>query len=198
MLFETLDDANRRLASTVIRFDGKPVYVLRIRESCDIEMFDMLSQKNIVGHYTKQEKLIDIHPVTLGYVNIGGCAIYTWRMPSRRSKQGLHQESLHMHKNIGADVLASLALAKTIINNFPTIEDCVDLLTTKAVEEIAFHRKFALYRSRNTFGIRYKGDKLIGYLGKDNIIRMSPGMGYLDSLLREVVDYERYKIISAE
>lgn len=195
MLFDTIEDATRRLASTVIRYKDRPVYVERIRDNGAVDLYDLLSQAMIPASISKDEKLFNIKPIPLGYINYCGNCFYSWRIPSRRSKQGLHRESFMTHRGNAGNLLTTRELGLTVVGEYPSIDECKDALTSKSVEDIAFSRQFALHRNRKTFGIRYKGTRLIGYLGGDDIIRMAPGMGYFDSLLREVVGYERYKIM---
>ncbi len=193
MFYETLDDAQRRLVRTVVMFKEIPVYIMGINEE-RVDFHELISQKsNRVG--ISREKDFDLTPVNLGYINYGKNSLYSWRNPARRFKQGLNEETFVIHNGAPRDILTSKALGETILNIYPALDVCIQNLLDKSINEIAFHRKFCLYRSNNSIGIKYKGSSVIGHIGKDGLIRMVPNMGYLDSLLMEVVGHERYKII---
>ncbi len=130
----------------------------------------------------------------MGYVNLHGHAYYSWRTPARRSKHGL-DEGAFIIPGGSTNILTSREMAHTILNIYPNLDKCMLEVNRGNASEMAFHRKFAVYKSKGTIGIRYKGDKIIAHIGTDSLIRMAPNMGYLDSLLMEVVGYERYKII---
>lgn len=197
MLYETVEDAHFRLTSSIILYKDRPVYVLNfINNTPRMTCLDMLSQGHITVDLDKEEKLIDITPVRLGYCNIGGKAHYISRMPTRRYKQGLTSENVSC-RTVDRDVLTTKELARTIMGQYPKIPVAKDAIL-KSCSSMAFHRCFALRKGQNGakhFSLMYKGRE-VGVL-KGEIFTFGQGFFHLESLLREVLYGERYEFISA-
>lgn len=105
---------------------------------------------------------LSMEPVKLGYVNLPRTCQYTYRIPVRKYRQGLSRENFGVGENRFAKGINydSPRVAKTIMGDFPTLLECVESLMNRETEQIAFHRFWAIRRSKQPFALYYKGQEV--------------------------------------
>jgi hypothetical protein len=174
MKYDNVNDAQMRLGGTVIRYNGKPVYVIDVGDKKDPETFDTYIYLNItfpidgvVDQVLIDDPLLDFSPVPVGYVNYNGGSAYVHRVPIRKWKQGLHRDNLNVewdtYNGLGedADILVTSSLARSILNEYPAFDEAIERVRSKRDKSCAFNRKFSLVRSDiGLLWLYYKGEQV--------------------------------------
>lgn len=197
----SIEDLNMIFKDSLIRHKGIPVIVKSInraeRNILKAEYFNIVT----LDYYwdTFNEEDCDFKPVRLGYVNHRGFALYIFRRPVRRFKQGLSSENmgyvrtdakmnldrdgLLRFRSASEDVMGLQAkgIYNTINNVYPSLKDAISMFEDQAYE-VAFDRQFSIFRDMS---ILYKG-KLVGvYDTYHDLIKFKPGFEYLEKALRK-------------
>jgi hypothetical protein len=176
MRYENVEEAESRLRSTVVMYDGKPVWVDHVVRgtgpsglSVQIYSLPRLREKREVDLFDPK---LNMRNIPLGYVNYGHDALYLTRMPARRFKQGLNSENVHIPRdkmfnehgdriNWGT-IYSSQGFADSMSGKFPSFEEAAKKLADESeFKSVAFSRVFAL--SRNPLGLNillYKGNEV--------------------------------------
>jgi len=198
----SLQDLQMMFLSTLIRYKELPVLVENIFQDkknkvMKIELYHLTSNEYSIVDFNEKE--FNFKPIRLGYVNHRGFAVYIYRQPYRKFKQGLHKECLIyvesemlsllndqvVRRNQSVDDVLSLwtnDLCNTIISIYPSLKEAIIKLNDGALE-VAFDRQFAIC---NQNYIRYKG-KIVGTYQKDHI-EFKQGFEFLKDAIRK--DYE--------
>jgi len=129
-------------------------------------------------------------PFPLGMVNVGSTVMYVERQPTRNTLQGLGQQMLNvssvsilpkdgrpMRQSCSLD---SIQLARTIVNDYPTPEECLKALADDRVanEGAAFHRQFAIMRGPlDIMFVAYKAE-VIGTLPNHDLSLITIGRNF--------------------
>ena len=129
-------------------------------------------------------------PFPLGMVNVGSTVMYVERQPTRNTLQGLAQQMLNVSsvsivpkegiRPRSAVSVDSVQLARTIINDYPSPEECLKALSDDRVanEGAAFHRQFAIMRGPlDMMFVAYKSE-VIGILPNHDLSVITIGRNY--------------------
>lgn len=193
----SLHDFRMMFDGTLVRYSGDPVFIHNIEGDLKAECLFIGNQE--YKHINIRDQKFDFQPVSLGYVNVRGQAIYVSRNPLRKFKQGLHPECLNLvatpddfdseerYSDVNRQVksLKAKCLYNTVKRIFPSLEDVIASFEDK-VKVGAFDRQFAL---RNDGLLRYRGNK-VGNVNLDNgVIRLDRNKDFLQSALGNKYEY---------
>jgi len=187
-MFELTQDGNMRLSDSIIRYQGKPIYVEGVAED-----------RVVIGTYldgsgsvrkTMDDRDWDPSPVPTGYVNREGRCYYVCRRPTRRWKQGLHRDNVEVYSYEGSGsrgIINSAAFADTVLGNYPTLEEVLDNVRSRRWSSGAWTRKFALCREEQTglLWLMHRNNK-VGWV-QDNSPVLGENAQYLVEELQEAV-----------
>jgi hypothetical protein len=142
------------LTGSVIRIRGVPILIRDAEDMKPNKSFKILysplgSGKILLEHYPS--KCIDLSPVPLGFMNLPGkYSMTVLRLPKRMWKVGLNRNNISMINPITkkwADAtyyLHTIELAKTILGDFPSLEEAIRLVGKGDYTSCAFSRDFAV------------------------------------------------------
>lgn len=169
-MFFNSRDAAMRLNGTVVRQDGKAVYVHDF-DNWSCRILDMESEDSSRVDDVRKAGL-DLSCVPLGYCNIGNYnSYYLQRVPVRAWKQGLSNENLAVDGKVGE--LGSLgigihhsAIAEVVEGSYLTYTKALDkvyYLLEEGRDSVkrAFSRKFAVGIDDGGVALFYKG-RIVG------------------------------------
>lgn len=164
-LIYSVQDLQMRLGKSLVRYDGRPYFIMAI------------DGRTVMGIFTDNEReytfklpdtKLDVRPVPLGYANTGAEALYLSRVPQRRYKQGLSEESLKvLGRHAARRLLTSKPLAECILNKYPSyVAACKRVREDKRVSSVAFSRKFCVEKDdTGLLFLRYRHEK-VGWVNK--------------------------------
>ena len=209
-MYDNAEEAGNRLNSTVILYDGSPVFVRECygrkgNLMCKALPIPSLKPKDEISFAIEDDKT-DYRNLSLGYVNgKKGCVLLS-RIPVRGEgyKQGLHQRNVHISgirpdADIGLDgeegplngvnwnnLIRTAGFSNMMKNKYPTIPQCLDqMLKEKNVVSTAFNRYFCVYRDPvGLLNLHYKGEK-VGYSEFSEKFKIGPDFLYLREVLIE-------------
>lgn len=194
MLYDTIEDATRRLERTVVHVAGIPSFIKEFTGEGKIECINLLNGEEFTFDYKKFSGKIDITPVKLGYCNLRGKAVYLMRLPTRKWKQGFGADNLFVATgNAGRDILQDRALGRTITGKYPSFEKTIQELKKDNVQSMAFSRSFAVQKYDEEIILMYRSSWVGDFKG--DTITFKKQFIHLDSYLREVIKDDRIRII---
>lgn len=188
MKYDTLEEAQSRLKSTIIYYKDEPVFV---RDIVDLrpgnpyrrgmeERFDLhyytLGQNRRPSHAVLSDPEYRQNNFRLGYLNLdsgvpgidpGGKyrTAYITRIPTRRTKQGICQENLMIaptEREIGGirfgDIHMSQPVKDMLVGKYPSIDEAIGAVAAGSYS-MAFHRHFAMSYDE------FRGDAVLLYRG---------------------------------
>lgn len=128
-------------------------------------------------------------PPTLGYINIGGNAFYTTRMPSRQWKQGVRvRYCAFFNRNLESTRVSINELMeewkRLLEGEYPTLQDAAKTVE-KSWEEgracsVAFHKNFCLCRSRDYKGVAVRHKTMLVGSFKGGELSLKKDYEYLE------------------
>jgi hypothetical protein len=124
-----------------------------------------------------RSKEFDCRSPVLGYLNYGNNCYYVSRIPDRKQKQGLNQESLITNdpRGLGGNYITTEYFKNMLIDKYPKQTKCFkdinagepDPHSGYDLEGIAFHRNFCYRKlAGNAIGMLYK-ERLIALYDND-------------------------------
>lgn len=151
--------AATRLCGSIVRKGKLPVFIH--------ELFsDGQCQYSYLKDFFKVEDChfdeINVDPIPLGYVNCGTNAVYCYRDPARKYKQGLSSNVFRILKKRASISWKSPYLNKTIPGIFPSPEQCVEQIECGEAQMRAFSRAFAVGKKLKEGYSLFKRDMPIG------------------------------------
>jgi hypothetical protein len=188
---ESPDHARLRFLGTVVTTDKNvPVYINSIHEDWSATCTILNSNKTLTMQDLRKE--IITSPVSLGFCQIDKEAVYVTRRPSRRSKQGLDLEDVHIYRTNGAadftitSVSVKKAIAKTILGDFCSFKTAA-VSINKEEKSLAFNKDWAL--DNDGSGEIFVIYKFFGRCGKveNGKITLFPNFTFLRETLEEDV-----------
>jgi hypothetical protein len=186
LVFTSDRDAAMRLNGTVVMFEGEPVYVAKagIRKTAICP----LGENDTIDVPTNE---LDLKPILIGNVQIGGSHMYIQRSPTRRWKQGLHRENIEIG-NMPEEIpnkrvdLNKNNVRNAIINNFgDVIENIKKVLDGRNVSS-ALNRHWAVANIKGIYRLMYK-DNLVGFVDEGEVV-ISKKYFFLKEDLLEVLN----------
>lgn len=186
--YDTVSYAKSRLDGTIISKDGYPILVSEVFGTDDNIMVlytDIHSDKDKSLKECTLDSC-DINPVKLGYVNYRKNAVYVMRPPMRIDwRQGLRVRNLITSHNEYDRNIPQNVLARTIRNEYPTFENCLEKLSSGDTS-IAYHRDFSI--NKNSI-LTYKGKIDIGNVNFDNgNISINQGFDWVQEAMNESLE----------
>lgn len=119
--------ADSRLAGTIVTLDGQPVYVHKVGVKMVANVSYLSTFDNMIKCDAKQ---LDLHPVKLGYCNLGGGLAYLMRKPMRRDyKQGLRHGNFTSSGDFPAEAIGYKQLGDVILGKYPTFGEVFKVAT---------------------------------------------------------------------
>lgn len=195
-LYETLDEARRRLCETIVMYDGEPHMVrdvsgnnarikLYLRRTWDSHDLDPV--------YLDDPKL-NYRDYRIGYINLDTEATFAARIPTRgHYKQGLYSGNMSFTKVRAPgggtycpeynSIYMSLGFRSMLKGEYPSVRTAIERLTAiNGPTTVAIHPWFAVrYNSfRKDYELDYKGER-VGY-GKGTNFELPEEYHYLKEL----------------
>lgn len=169
--------ANSRLAETIVRLNGEPVYIINVSRGMKANCTRLDNDEAFVCDANE----LDLHPVPLGYCNYNKYACYLSRIPMRRDwRQGLRKGNYISLSGADASRIPYDAVRKVIIGEFPTYKACLEAV--KKLKSIAWHRHWAIDAHGQ---LLYKGgERPVGII-KDGLPELFSRYMYLTEALKE-------------
>ncbi len=187
------DHANMRFSRTIIKYEGDACWIDNVNNNWTADARRLSDNKPFTIPNIRDQKKVDVVPVSLGFCDIGGTARYLSRMPARRTKQGLAQESMFCEgvgvPNFYNDRALSRSLDNTISNNYPCFKECYIKVGKDLVVSQAFHRNWAIWKKPSTgdLCVLFKHFGNVGIANSDGTITLSPEFQYLQETYQEEV-----------
>lgn len=176
--------ATGRLVGTIARVAGKATKITGLTKT-EVHHSPL---RGTGGVEVSKIKDLDITPVPLGYINLGGRAYYICRSSVRKDwKQGLRNTTIRV-LDPGARLMIDEAVLKelgnTIEDVFPAFKDALKNVLMGRGRSIAFSRDFAIARSEDEEGgvknvLRYKGAYTAGEVSREGGINLHPNFNWL-------------------
>lgn len=161
MLYDNLVDARAKLQGTYFYYQGRAVYCREINDRSDDpaapELYCMVGWLSNPGGKRFSISLTDPEisymQHNLGYINSSGYALWFYRIPMRQYRQGLREDQCRTRDESGVinpDNLPHFMghnpeTGLMMENTYPSFDEAVALIKTKAATKVAFHRNFATY-----------------------------------------------------
>lgn len=154
-------------------------------------------RSNVVRKMMNSPLFNKFRPFPLGMVNTKGGVFYLERHPTRKTEQGLTQSMLAYSplsiSQIGKyqkPSVVSVELRDTILNKYPTAQECLTNLLDPMVtnDAAAFHRNFCLVRGPlHMLYLGYKED-VVGVLVEENLskVRLGRKFGHVKEAVQEL------------
>lgn len=155
--------ASSRLKDSVVMCDGKPIYVQEISGK------GLVTATNLSNGKMETFLLddIDLTPIQLGYINSKDRACFGYRYPSRTYKQGLTKYNFGAHNFY--ETYHSKSVVRTILNIYPSLEDCLEQAINHEIDSIAFSRDFAVgFAEEDLKCPLFYRDVRVGYISWNN------------------------------
>lgn len=187
-MYDSIDFAQGRLLGTVISYDEHPVYIKDIHHDGIVEIIDVrTSKEKTASLYDKKFSKV---PCQLGYCNYNGEAKYLSRIPQRRWKQGIDDNSLYYSTGNRLRNLKCAAFANTIEGIYPPFEEAVTRVRENIMASCAFSRYFAVELQGKVVVLCFKGEE-VGVLDVAGIPVLHDRFFFLKEMLTEVLNEDR-------
>ena len=206
--YESIGDAQMRLNSTVVLYDGEPVYIreIGVRDAGDPkdDVFRVYAETlprtgrekvDTMRKYISSKKF-DMAPFPMGFMNHKGYAYYCSRLPRRQQKQGLSENTFSccpvaFQHEVGSVSFGTATQLQPFVDmvkgRYPTMEEALRLLSSEEAKSVGFSRTYALIRDLELDGLIYlyhKQEK-VGFI-LDGALKLSKSAVCLKESLREV------------
>lgn len=180
-----LSYASDKLCGSYVKYDGEIVDV-----NCweDEDIFHVFS--NTKGGINVPLNELDLSPIELGYINFGIKAGYCRRYPKRHWKQGTRPANASMYVAGQKKSFPSLCTPEAtamLLDQYPSIENVIELIVNKEKISMAFSKHFAL-RMNPKSGQVYLDyqDKQVGKLCMESFtVGLDPKFSFLNEVLQE-------------
>lgn len=206
--FYRADDAHMQLNEAVV-MSAKygPVY-LSSNEDWTFNVLELSTSRWLDEPLHVKDIELTFEPLELGYLNRSNKlgrngVLYVVREPRRMWKAGLTTGNIHVYGEKVAEVkvstlLKSKSMYLTLINSFPTLQDCLNTVVQEG-GEMAFHRHFSINRKSfeqgiNEVKLNYKGEE-VGELSptpSGYCFKLRHSYSYLKEALDEVLNNNAY------
>ena len=154
--------ASAKLGGSIVRYEGYPVWVVDVND--EYVCLDKIPSNG--GTFKVQLCDLDLTPLPLGFVNGDNTCSYIQRVPKRNDwKQGVRAANLMGLSSSSVNLnINSVDFVNTVLNKFPSIENCMEYIECGECDSRAFNRRFSLGTLvKEGFSLFYKNYR-IGYL----------------------------------
>lgn len=178
-MFDNARDAHLYLHNSYVKYNNKPVFVLRVDEN-KIATFINLKRGGIEENVHIDE--LDLSPFKLGYYhdNVYKRTYYIERMPVRAWRSGLTRENMKVKGDDGIRLPAngSISMLKILEPNYRPLGESFEIAKAERIE-YPFHRRFSVDHEGM---IKYK-TRLIGGYGEGEGIVLLPSFKWMKELV---------------
>lgn len=188
MRYETQRDVELRLRHSVVMHKSQPVVVMDVRDENTLLVQYILSG----DHDVVPLQELDLAPSSapLGYVLADEDVYLAMRKPVRKFKQGLTQDNLLVRPVLQKRAemaprrllsYTSPHLAKTMVNDFPSVEKAFQAVRNGRSRIMPFSRDWAVADHDDDLCLAFRGE-VVGFVG-DNNVKLLPERFYLKESL---------------
>lgn len=158
-MFDNIRDADMRLSNSFVRYDGVPVFVQGVHDMNQLDVFFPKEKNTKVMDWNDPK--FDFSSVPLGYVNTERGAIYSFRQPHRKYKQGVSKDCFRLQgKSSTGDVFNDQGMYDCIAGVYPSFADTIAQVTANGGGR-AYHRHWMLFRNaEGEISIQHRGIKV--------------------------------------
>lgn len=169
LIIESDRDAESRLNSSVVSYEGRPVFVVTATaKRCVVTPLG----EDEDSYFTVKTTDLDLTPVPVGNVILGNYYVNVQRAPVRRWKQGLDRGSMsygNMPWRVDTDIrVNSHQVKNAIINSYPTVAEALEMVLDGRRIAVPFSRNYGFGMVDDVPHLLWK-DKTIGVFGKGQI-----------------------------
>lgn len=201
--YETAEEVRFRLENTVVLYDGRPVWITRVRdpEPADGEIarvyFNELPLRANRQEETRKflsSRKFDLSPFKMGYMNLDGDVVFLSRTPVRQNRQGLSAGSCTISDVTGqrnrehgfGQIIDRQEFVDMVMSNYPSFKEASDMIRDGATG-VALSNQYALRRDGD-LGIIYLYNRFTkvaaGFPGE--ILRLPKKNAFLKEQLAEL------------
>lgn len=174
-----IEYVQRRLNGTILMrmADNAPICVLNVVDDYnkDGKAFNANMMEISSGRqYQAPLSSLSMEPPRVGFLNLADRAVYVFRRPVRKYRQGLHSEQLVTSKGSVRDLppLYDTVWLPTYTNTYPTFKEACQKIAKDRVRSAAFARDFA---------VGYENKVLLLYYQDTSVGRVQDGVPVLDA-----------------
>lgn len=201
--YETLEEIKMRLESSVVLYDGAPVYITRVAapEADDKKEISRVFFRELpyepdgrdIRKFLSSRKF-DLNIPNLGYINHRGRALYLTRAPVRQYSQGLCNKNTTVMELGGRrsewsfnDIIRGDGLANLLKGSYPSFKEAGEILNEKT-QSVAISKSFAVNidNDLDVLMMSYKGTKCGLAFKGERAIRLSPKFHFLKNEAEEL------------
>lgn len=136
------DYANSRLEGTIVRLEGKPVFITNVTRGMKANVSYLTSIDDL---FKVDVDDLDLKPVPLGYCNKDGTTTYLMRMPMRKDwRQGTRIANMCSRGHFRPYHLRYSDLEPVITGKYPTLKQALEFVLKKAGSSMAWSREWAV------------------------------------------------------
>jgi len=161
-MYETVEDARTYISNSIIRHKGVPVRINNISEGGRVIGHTIPDLKPV--KHPMEDKGWNIRPIQLGYAEMAGGWVYLSRIPRRKWKQGLHEQSVHIISGGTRHPVAldEVNLPGLVDKHYPSLNEAVEMSEEEG-NTVAFSPNFAIKRAKVFYKGREVGEFNHGY-----------------------------------
>ena len=191
MRYETANDANSRLANTLVSLKtGEPFYIVGCGTATSAVGKNLVTKKK----ETRSLDEVNLVPVKLGYVFTGETVAYVMRKPTRKYQQGLNRHNIvvsTLKKGEGEKAprpryefdLAGQEICQTILGKYPDVGTAFQKVRSGEREAMAFSREWAV-GTDGVDTIVYHKASVVGFVTNTSV-KLLPEYAFLKESLEE-------------
>ena len=156
----SIDDLIQLYSHSIVMLNNRPVYVETFTHTGKVSYFDLNTQRSKLVLY--REDMFKAPTRRIGFINIGGSVIYTYRTPVRKYKVGYATENLKittldvrypLNRTATKERVLSLRapeIADAFYNHYPSFSEAFTI--AKDLDgACAFDKQFAVDANRRIF-----------------------------------------------
>lgn len=181
MLYDSIEEANNRLGSTVVTYEGRPVYVQEVIPHDDgvmrVKFREFPFRGDLVRKKINSPAFKRFETIPLGFMNLfsNGRRHTTFceRTPNRQRRQGLSGDTFSSSSLIGergvgfSDSISADAFREMVLGEYPTYDEALGRLVPNS--SIAVDREFAVLRTPEGYTHVYHKRDNIGVVIRGNL-----------------------------
>lgn len=196
LIYDSVDEANNRLANTVVTYEGRPVWIDGARNHADgvirLNMIEHPFNSDVVRKRIDSPAFNRFRSPPLGFCNYFDSGsrhvLFCQRTSPRSRRQGLCSDNLRAEYLLTGNrerfdrIYRSEAFKEMIEGSYPEFDEVMRLLVPDS--SIAVDREFALLRSKVGFTTLMYKTVEAGIIFRGNLY-LSPDHQYLTEMIME-------------
>ena len=172
-MFIRLEDARMRLNNSIVRRNGKLVYIHDVYNSDEMpKAYDVRvvapEYNDDEGEIVPLDDTFDFTPIPLGNVNYDGSSYFLMRKPARMWKTGLHRDNLisRMYGDGWKRItMHTPALATALENTYLNLRVAFQMVSQDAMSSCSISRQFSLINLGQS--VCFRGAVIVGHYDGD-------------------------------